>query len=108
MIRLVIALGIACALLTGYTLLQRETISTLGTSLKAATERAVKAEAKVQLIQGKVKQANAAAATARYNLKEALDANPVWRDTPVPVPVRDRLCDTLRCREPSDVPAPPG
>lgn len=108
MIRIVIALGIACALLTGYTLLQRETISTLGTSLEAATARADKAEEKVQLIQGKVRKANAAAAAARLNLKEALDAYPVWRDTPVPVPVRDRLCDTLRCREPSSVPTPRG
>lgn len=106
MTRIVIALGVLLVLLSGYTLYQWERISTLGDALTESTTRADKAEKQVQLIQAKVQKANAAAATARLNLKEALDANPVWRDTPVPVPVRDRLCDTLRCREPRTVQSP--
>lgn len=108
MIRFVVALGVACALLTGYTLYQRSEIQTLGVSLDSAVKRADGAEAKLQRVQVQVQKANTDAAKARLKLKEALDANPVWRDTPVPVPVRDSLCDTLRCVKPRSVYTPRG
>lgn len=65
-------------------------------------------KALTKMIQKSVQKADRDAATARLKLKEALDANPVWRDTPVPVPIYDSLCGTLRCVKPGGVPAPAG
>lgn len=63
-------------------------------------------KALTKLIQKSVQKADKDAARARLKLKEALDANPVWRDTPVPEPIRDSLCDTLKCVPARRVPAP--
>lgn len=65
-------------------------------------------KALTKLIQKSVQKADKDAAAARLKLKEALDANPVWRDTPMPGPIRDSLCRTLKCVKPRDVPAPAG
>lgn len=56
------------------------------------------AQARTARIQKQVQSAQAQAAAARKSLKEALDASPEFRDTPVPVPVRDSLCGTLHCK----------
>lgn len=53
---------------------------------------------RTQRLQRDVLAATAKANAARQSLKEALDANPVYRDAAVPVPVRDILCGTLRCK----------
>lgn len=65
-------------------------------------------KARTARIQALVQKADKDAAKARQQLKEALDAYPIWRDTPVPVPIRDSLCDTLKCVQPRRVPAPSG
>lgn len=49
-------------------------------------------------IQRQVTAAVAAKAVAEQKLKEALDESPEFRDAPVPVPVRDSVCATLRCK----------
>lgn len=63
-------------------------------------------KALTKLIQKSVQKADRDAARARLKLKEALDANPVWRDTPMPVPIYDSLCRTLKCSPASPVPTP--
>lgn len=35
---------------------------------------------------------------SRQEVKEAVDANPEWRDAAVPAAVADRLCKQLRCK----------
>jgi hypothetical protein len=54
-------------------------------------------KARTVLIQKSAQKSVQEAAAARLKLKEALDASPEFRDTPVPVPVRDSLCRTIRC-----------
>lgn len=68
----------------------------------------VAAQARTAQIQSRVQKADKDAAKARLDLKEALDAYPVWRDTAVPEPVYDSLCRTIRCNKPSGVPSPTG
>lgn len=68
----------------------------------------VAAQARTALIQAKVQQADKDAAKARLDLRKALDAYPIWRDTVVPVPVYDSLCNTLRCDPASGVPSSGG
>lgn len=53
---------------------------------------------RTQRLQRSVLAATAKAATAERSLKEAMNVNPEDRDAPVPVPVRDSLCSTLRCK----------
>lgn len=73
-----------------------------------ANSALVKAQARTATIQALVKKADKDAARARSDLKEALDAYPVWRDAAVPVPVYDSLCRTVRCVKPGGVSAPAG
>lgn len=53
---------------------------------------------RTQRLQRSVLAATAKAATAERSLKEAMNVDPEDRDAPVPVPVRDSLCSTLRCK----------
>lgn len=65
-------------------------------------------ELRTQRLRADVLAATAKATKARASLKEALDAAPEYRDTAVPVPVRDSLCSTLRCVPTRAVSAPAG
>lgn len=82
-------------------------LSTLYFALETSTARgerddfAAKLEAselRTQRLQRSVLAGKAKADASRQRLKEATDANPEDRDAPVPVPVRDSLCSTLRCK----------
>lgn len=63
-------------------------------------------QVRTKRLQRDVQSATAKANAARLAHKEALDAYPEYRDAPVPVPIRDSLCGTLRCKPASPVPAP--
>jgi hypothetical protein len=108
MIRILIALALALVLaLCGLGWYVREAGRYQDMAEKA--ELALTQEkARTARIQSLVQKADKDAATARQNLKEALDAYPVWRDTPVPVPIYDSLCRTLRCVPARGVSAPAG
>lgn len=108
MIRLVVALSLALVLAlcgVGYSVSK---VYQYKDSAEAANSALVEAKAHTAKIQARVQKADKDAAKARSDLKEALDAYPVWRDAAVPGPVHDSLCRTLRCIEPRGVPSPAG
>lgn len=108
MIRLLIALSLVLVLaLCGLGWFMREADRYQGLA-EEATAALTQEKARTARIQLLVQKADRDAATARQNLKEVLDANPTWRDTAVPVPVRDSLCHTIRCVPARGVPAPAG
>ena len=74
--------------------------------LTLATKSLEQARTRTASIQKQVQSANTDAAKARQSLKEVLDAEPVYRDSPTPVPVVDELCRTLRCSGAGSVSAP--
>lgn len=74
--------------------------------LTLATKSLEQARTRTASIQKQVQAANTDAAKARQSLKEVLDAEPVYRDSPTPVPVVDELCRTLRCSGAGSVSAP--
>lgn len=108
MIKLVVALSLALVLALcgiGYSVSKVYEYKDLA---KDANSALVEAQARTTKIQALVKKADKDAAKARSDLKEALDAYPVWRDAAVPGPVHDSLCRTLRCIEPGGMPSPSG
>lgn len=62
-------------------------------SLLAEKAKAQKVQTNVQVVVTKANKADKA-------VKEVLDDTPEFRDTIVPAPVADRLCDTLKCKPP--------
>lgn len=108
MSRLVVALSLALVLAlcgVGYSVSKVYEYKGLAEDANSAL---VKAQARTAKIQALVKKADKDAAKARSDLKEALDAYPVWRDAAVPGPVHDSLCRTLRCIEPGGMSSPSG
>lgn len=104
MIKLVVALSLALVLAlcgVGYSVSKVYEYKGVATEAKTAL---VQAQVRTSRIQALVQQADKDAAKARSDLRKALDANPVWRDTVVPVPVYDSLCNTLRCDPARSVP----
>lgn len=93
-----VLLAFLCLVLGFTTYWQYNKASDLAYELADASARAKNAEAKVLRIQGAVVQAQKAASVARQKLKDALDADPEYRDSATPVPVRDSLCATLHCQ----------
>lgn len=77
----------------------KDELSTANAALEQARTRTAS-------IQKQVQAANTDAAKARQSLKEVLDAEPVYRDSPTPVPVVDELCRTLRCSGAGSVSTP--
>jgi outer membrane lipoprotein-sorting protein len=57
-----------------------------------------KAQKRTSTIQVQVQKSTTASQKARQEVKEKLDAVPEFRDTAVPVPVRDSLCERIRCK----------
>ncbi len=66
------------------------TAENLATQLEAA-------EARIGRIQQGVLAVEAKAAQTHKEVQSALDANPAWRDAPVPPAVRGELCKHLAC-----------
>lgn len=66
-------------------------VDILATQLEAAQKRTT-------AIQAQVQKSTTASQKARQDVKEKLDAAPAFRDTAVPVPVRDSLCERIRCK----------
>lgn len=56
------------------------------------------AQKRTTAIQAQVQKSTTASQKARQDVKEKLDAAPAFRDTAVPVPVRDSLCERIRCK----------
>uniref|UniRef100_A0AAU6W0H5 Rz-like protein n=4 Tax=unclassified bacterial viruses TaxID=12333 RepID=A0AAU6W0H5_9VIRU len=94
-ILLLLGLCVALAASTGYYAVQT---SNARGALADAQSELTAAKKRIATVQAQVLRSNAAAQKARADLKDALDAEPTFRDTPVPVPVRDSLCGTLRCK----------
>lgn len=63
-----------------------------------AEERYAAAQKRLGTIQAQVQKSTTASQKARQDVKEKLDAAPAFRDTAVPVPVRDSLCERIRCK----------
>ena len=70
----------------------------LATELAATQELLEKAQKRTTTIQVQVQKSTTASQMARQDVKEKLDAAPAFRDTAVPVPVRDSLCERIRCK----------
>lgn len=64
----------------------------------AAMEQLEKAQKRIVSIQAQVQKSTSRSQQARHTVKEKLDEAPAFRDTAVPVPVRDSLCQHLRCK----------
>lgn len=91
-------LGALCVLLSGALLWSMDGTRTQAKRAHDAEQALVLAKKRIATVQAQVLRSNTAAQKARAALKDALDAEPTFRDTPVPVPVRDSLCSTLRCK----------
>lgn len=82
----VVALGSLAALDTA-----NDRADLLATQLEAAQKR-------ITTVQSQVQKSTTRSQQARQTVKEKLDEVPTFRDTAVPEPVRDSLCQHLRCK----------
>ena len=98
MIRLIAALAVSCLLLLALALWQFDRANGLANDLATATDALEKAQKRTTTIQVQVQKSTTASQKARQVVKEKLDAVPEFRDTAVPVPVRDSLCERIRCK----------
>lgn len=73
-------------------------IDALETERDGALAQLETAEKRTATIQVQVQKSTTASQKARQDVKEKLDAAPAFRDTAVPVPVRDSLCERIRCK----------
>lgn len=55
-------------------------------------------QAKTKKLRAGVSAATSKAQDTRVRVKEAIDATPEFRDTPVPKSVADSLCKQIRCK----------
>ncbi|QQO90864.1 putative Rz-like protein [Pseudomonas phage Misse] len=90
-----VALCIVLALTTVYFAVQASSARGERDEAVAALTAAKK---RTQTIQVGVQKSTNASQKARQEVKEKLDAVPEFRDTAVPVPVVDSLCQRLRCK----------
>lgn len=92
-------IALALGLLLGVTALwQLDRANGLATELASTQEQLGKAQKRITSIQAQVQKSTTASQKARQDVKEKLDAAPAFRDTAVPVPVRDSLCERIRCK----------
>lgn len=73
-------------------------IDALETERDVALAQLQAAQKRITSIQAQVQKSTTASQKARQDVKEKLDAAPAFRDTAVPVPVRDSLCERIRCK----------
>lgn len=73
-------------------------IDALETERDEALAQLETAKKRTATIQVQVQKSTTASQKARQDVKEKLDAAPAFRDTAVPVPVRDSLCERIRCK----------
>lgn len=73
-------------------------IDSLTSERDAALSALEAAQKRTGTIQSQVQKSTTLSQKARQEVKEKLDAAPEFRDTAVPVPVRDGLCERIRCK----------
>lgn len=91
-------LGALCVLLGSALLWSMDATRTQAKRAHDAEQALVVAQKRITSIQAQVQKSTAASQKARQDVKEKLDAAPAFRDTAVPVPVRDSLCERIRCK----------
>jgi hypothetical protein len=94
----IIAMAVLCCLLGYAALSEHRAAGVYKDQRDTALQSLADADTLRRNIQKQVLVATAAASAARAQLKEVLDASPEVRDAATPVPVRDSLCATLRCK----------
>lgn len=92
---IVAVLAVLCFALAAW---QFDRANGLATDLASTQELLEKAQKRTTAIQAQVQKSTTASQEARQDVKEKLDAAPAFRDTAVPVPVRDSLCERIRCK----------
>lgn len=94
--------------LCGLAFWQYERASDYREALGKSDQELLAAKAQLQGIRTNVQVVVTKANKADKAVKEVLDDTPEFRDTVTPIPVVDRLCDTLKCKPPSGVRSPGG